>query len=649
MGADPGGEVGVMRPGAGLLLVASLFAIGVAPVAAQIPFTEEAQLRGVSYVTGQDNYFGEGMAFVDLDDDGDPDLVLLGRADGLVGVYENNGSGFFTTRSATSGIPAVPHSTGVIAADYDRDGDLDLFISQGYDTLNKPGSVTPNVLVRNDGGFQFTDVTAEAGVGDAGPAYGCAWGDYDGDGLLDLYVSNRFMPNLLYHNLDNGMFEEVAKTLGVDRGDDPTFQSAFFDFDHDGDADLYVANDKAYCTLYSNHLFENVGGSFVDITGASGTEACVSSMCIAIGDFNDNGHQDLYVTNLAPGNALLINQGDGTFKHEEEPANVASYAIGWGSVFFDYDNDGHLDLYVCNILANNRLYRHDGLWPCDDLSGLLGVDDAQNSYTVAVADIDNDGDLDMAVQNTDEPVHLYVNHEGELRRWVKFDVRGEGESRYAVGANVRVCAGGVWRLREVIAGCNYLAQNDLTVHVGMDQAQVIDELQVDWPGGQSRTLTNLATNQAWTLYPPDKLGDADADGTVDLTDYFVFAGCFAGGFQPGCEMMDFDGNSAIDLLDYDAFIAVYADPLYDCNANKQDDLLEMLLDPGVDSDGTGVPDSCEAAGDLDGDGRVGITDFLTLLATWGPCPNPGACPADLDDDGIVGITDFLLLLGNWSL
>ena len=637
-----------MRPDMRLLVTASLAAIGVASAAAQTPFTEEAQLRGVTYITDQDNAFGEGMAFVDLDDDGDPDLILLGRADGLVGVYENNGSGYFTNHSITSGIPAAPYSTGVIAADYDNDGDLDLFISQGHDTINKPGTATPNWLLRNDGGFQFTDVTAEAGVCDTGPAYGCAWGDYDGDGYVDLYVSNRFMPNLLYHNLGNGTFEEVAKTLGVDRGDDPTFQSAFFDFDHDGDADLYVANDKADCTTWSNHLFENVGGSFVDITEASGTEACVWSMCIATGDFNGNGHQDMYVTNLASGNALLINQGDGTFTREEDLADVASYATGWGSVFFDFDNDGHLDLYVCNTLANNRLYRHDGQWPCSDIAAALGVDDPQNSYTVAVADIDNDGDLDMAVQNTNEPVHIYINHVGELRRWVKFDVWGEGESRYAVGANVRVCADGVPRMREVIAGCNFLAQNDLTVHFGMDKAHVIDEVQIDWPGGQSRTLTNLDTGKTWTLYPPDRLGHANTDGTVNMIDYLVFAGCFQDGFQPGCEMMDFDGNSTIDLVDYNGFIAVYADPLYDCNDNQQDDLLEMLLDPGVDADGTGVPDACESAGDLDGDGQVGITDFLMLLASWGVCPDPDVCPADMDDDGVVGITDFLLLLANWS-
>ena len=213
------------------------------------------------------------------------------------------------------------------------------------------------------------------------------------------------------------------------------------------------------------------------------------------------------------------------------------------------------------------------------LRGVNYITDQNNQFGegMAFVDLDDDGDPDMAVQNTGEPVHIYINHVGELRRWVKFDVRGEGESRYAIGANVRVCAGGVPRMREVIAGCNYMAQNDLTVHVGMDQAHVIDELQINWPGGQSRTLTGLDIGNTWTLYPPDKLGHANADGTVNMIDYFVFAGCFEGGFQPGCEMMDFDGNSTIDLLDYNEFIAVYSDPLYDCNGNQQGDLLEMLL------------------------------------------------------------------------
>jgi hypothetical protein len=170
-----------------------------------------------------------------------------------------------------------------------------------------------------------------------------------------------------------------------------------------------------------------------------------------------------------------------------------------------------------------------------------------------------------------------------------------------------------------------------------------------WPGGSpTRTLTSLPAGATWTLYPPSRLGDADGGGAVTLADFVVFAGCFHGGFGPGCEMMDFDGDSAIDLDDYDTFAAVYSQPLHDCDGNKVVDLLDMLLDPGLDQDGTGVPDICEAGADLNGDGIVGIEDFLTLLGSWGPCAGGGACPADFDDDGFVGITDFLMLLSLWS-
>ena len=173
------------------------------PVLATEPFIEEAQLRGIDYVTNFDHQFGHGLAFADLDGDGDPDLVTLGRADGLVGIFENDGLGHFTDRSRGSGIPLVMHSSGVIAGDYDRDGDLDLYISCGIDIFTEPPAVTANFLLRNDGDFIFTDVTAEANVGDEGPGYGCAWAEYDNDGGLDVYVSNRVSQNRLYHNLGN--------------------------------------------------------------------------------------------------------------------------------------------------------------------------------------------------------------------------------------------------------------------------------------------------------------------------------------------------------------------------------------------------------------------------------------------------------------
>lgn len=610
------------------------------------PFTEEAIQRGVNYVTDQVFQFGEGTCFADLDGDGDPDLIAIGRADGVVGVFENDGNGHFTDHSATTGAPLAPKAKGVIAGDYDNDGDLDIYISQGFDWLWDPDLLAPNLLLRNEGGFIFTDVSAEAGVADDGPGYGCAWADYDLDGYLDLYVSNRFLPNLLYHNLGDGTFEDVAVDLGVDRADDPTYQSVFFDFDHDHDPDLYVANDKADCALYSNHLFENVGGTFVDITESSGTQACVWAMCIAVGDFSDNGHQDMYITNLAiGGNALLINEGDGTFTHQEVAAGVESNTTGWGAVFFDYDNDTHLDLYVCNSVFTNRLYRHEGAWPCVNTAAEMGVADPGPSYSVSTADLDNDGDLDFALMNTNLPLKLYINHEGEQSNWVKFKVVGEGIMHYAVGAAVRIRTGSLWQIREVIAGSNYLSQNELTVHFGVDAADVIDVVEVVWSGGNSRTLSSLAANTTWTLIPHGKLGDADADGDQDLNDFVVLAGCYDTVVIPGCEVMDFDGNGTIEFPDFEAFMMGFDGEPADCNDNEVIDMQEILLNPGLDANGDGQLDDCECPADIDGDGDVDVADLLQLIAQWGPCQG---CPSDIDGDDVTDVADLLVLLAAWG-
>jgi hypothetical protein len=153
-------------------------------------------------------------------------------------------------------------------------------------------------------------------------------------------------------------------------------------------------------------------------------------------------------------------------------------------------------------------------------------------------------------------------------------------------------------------------------------------------------------NETWTLYPPQRLGDADGDGQVLLDDVAHFAGCASGGFAPGCEMMDFDGDSDIDEADETALLAAYGGPGADCNGNGDPDPAEIVLDPSLDLDANGILDSCEALGDLDGDGSVGITDLLELIGAWGACGAP--CPADLDGSGTVGIADLLAMLGNWG-
>jgi hypothetical protein len=572
-------------------------------------FTDEAAARGLAYVATATVANGRGLAFVDLDDDGDADAVTLGAVDGRVGVFENDGAGFFTDRSEGSGIGPLLDASGVIAGDYDRDGDLDLYISRW----------AANVLLRNDGAFAFADVTDSAGVGDDGLGHGCGWGDYDVDGWLDLYVANQDGPNRLYRNRGDGTFVDVAPTLGVDLNIEQTpgviegsFQASFFDFDNDGDPDLYVSKIKGYCSSSTatpgGHLFENHRGTFTEITIEAGAEACVDAMCLAIGDFDNNGYQDLYQTGVPTRNSLLMNMGDGTFVEDDMASGTVSYALGWGSVFFDCDNDGFLDLFVCNTFQSERLYRHEGQWPCVDVADDTGLADAGRAYM------------------------------------------GREAARYAVGATVSVRTGETWQMREVIAGCNYKNQNELVLHFGLGAFEAVDEVVVRWPGGVTRSLGGLPANETWSLYPPEKLGDGDHDGDRDLDDFVILAVCFTGdgpgALLPGCEMMDYDGDADVDLVDFGSFLAAYSGPQDDCDGNDLLDLLD-ILDGGADQNANGVLDACEqAGGDLNLDGRVDAADLTLVVQHWGPCDSP--CGGDTNGDRLVDVGDLLAVLLNWS-
>ncbi|MFQ5410733.1 MAG: CRTAC1 family protein, partial [Phycisphaerae bacterium] len=401
------------------------------------------------------------------------------------------------------------------------------------------------------------------GLGDTGNGQGSAWGDYDDDGWIDLYLGNRTSlepgdPHCrLYQNQGDGTFVDKAPALGVD-DDQPTYQSSFFDFDKDGDADLYIANDKGSnnCALFTNRFYENVGGTFVEITGPSGTAGCVDSMSTAIGDFDGNLFQDMYVTNTPEGNALMLNQGDGTFTRDEVAAGVSSFAMGWGSVFFDWDNNGMLDLYVCNVQAPNRFYSNSGTFPVTDIATLLGVDDVGFSFTTAVGDIDDDGDLDMLLSNVNERIKLFINQEGETRNWIKFDVVGRGHNLFAIGANIEARTGATWRIREVIAGCNFKSQNQLVQHFGLGSATLVDEVMIRWPGGVTRTLTQVPINGTWRVYPPERLGDGDSDGDIDLIDAALFIDVLLGIDSNFDHFLlnDMNGDSAVNGVDVQLFV-----------------------------------------------------------------------------------------------
>ena len=573
----------------------STLALLAAPGAAQIPFTEEGLQRGVDWQSDMSGGAGQGMAFLDLDGDRDPDWILLDRLtnDGQVGVFENDGSGHFTDRSQTAGFAPLPNATGVFPADYDGDGDLDVFIGQWN---------APNALYRNDGQFHFVDVTAAAGLGDAGAAAGCAWTDYDGDRWLDLYVANvtpatSNLQNRFWHNRGDGTFVDVAATLGI-QFSTLTWKVSFTDIDLDGDQDLYVSNDK--CGLGGtpgNYMYRNDGGSFTDVTAATRTGVCIDSMGTAVGDFSGNGYPDFLPTNTPSGHPLLMARGDGRYLELSQALGVQCFEIGWGACFFDLDLDADLDLYICQQDAQNRLFLNGPSWPLPEVSQALGVDlPSVWSFTMANADIDNDGDLDFAVQSRGSRVQLFVNHNEDQGNWCKFRVVGQGHNTFGVGTRIRVRTGSKWQTRELMAGENFKSQNTFTRHFGLGAATVMDEVMVHWPTGATRRYTNVPANHTWTLYPPERLGDVQHDGTLDLFDFSFLNDCFdVNGnlpFAEGMEVMDFDGDFDVDRLDLLLFFTRFHLPHQDCNGNGHSDFADILHGTSLDLDRDGVPDEC---------------------------------------------------------
>lgn len=511
------------------------------------PFTEEAAARGVDYLVifGRGDEAGSGVALIDLDNDNDADLVTLGKVgEGVVGVFENDGTGHFTDRSADTGITPLPDARGVSAADYDDDGDLDLYLSQW---------LVANVLLRNDGGFRFTDVTATAGVGGIGHGAGSAWADYDGDGRVDLYVANweDTDRNFLYRNLGNGTFEEIGRQEGI-ASEERSYQPVWLDYDGDSDLDLYLSNDNRVSNCGGdrhNELFRNDDGHFTDVSVESGADVCFNSMGAAVGDFDRNLFPDLHFTNLTSGNVLIMNQGDGTFLNGSAAAGIDQQGeIGWGTVAFDYDHNGSEDLYVVFNNGVNRLYTNPGVFPLENIADQLGLDFLAESYCVATGDIDLDGDLDLVLSSRQEPIRIYINNEGQKRDGVKFKVVGEGTDRGGIGARVEVLAGGARQVRHLLFGNNYKSQNEPVLHFGLGGATVLDEVAVSWPTGSGRALSGYSANTTWTLYPPERLGDVNGDGVIDSTDTAAMTNC-QGSVRPGCEMMDYDGDADVDSTD----------------------------------------------------------------------------------------------------
>jgi hypothetical protein len=459
-------------------------------------------------------------------------------------LYHNNHDGTFTDVTAKAGVATPCFAMGGAVSDYNNDGWPDIYVT----------CFGGNVLYRNNGDGTFTDVTAKAGVADGRWSTGAAFGDYDGDGFVDLMVANYVdfhlddLPGFgstptckyrgldvqcgprglkgagdsLFHNNGDGTFTNVSKSAGVD---DPNgyygLGTIWADFNNTGRPDIFVANDSA-----PNFLYRNDGkGKFTEIGLESGTAVSEdgseqASMGVAIGDYNHTGRPSLYITNFSDeNNALYRNDGDWDFHDVSYPAGVALPSlpwVKWGDAFVDLDNDGWLDLIAVSghiypqvdTLPSGGGYRQpkllhlnqqDGTF-CDasDLAGPALLE-RRVSRGLAVGDLFNDGNMDVVINDLDGGPMVLKNHGVGGRHWISLELAGLKSNRLAIGARIKIVAGGVTQTDEIHSGGSYLSQNDLRVHFGLGSATKVESVEIRWPSGTTETLKNLAADNFYAV------------------------------------------------------------------------------------------------------------------------------------------------------
>jgi hypothetical protein len=437
--------------------------------------------------------WGQGVCVADYDNDGNRDFYLTAYGANLL--YHNNGDGTFSETGEAAGVADDRWSTNCAFGDYDRDGDVDLYVANyvafdpdeipprgesgdsqclyvGRPVYCGPRGLDgePDRLYRNNGDGTFSDVTAEANIQDPGHyGLGVVFTDLDNDGWLDIYVANDSVPNLLFHNMQNGKFEDVGLISGTSLGQTGTPQAGMglgvADFDGDGLFDIFVTN----FADDTNTLYQNVGDMlFFDVTSETGASRASRSH------------------------------------------------LGWGAGFADLDNDGWPDLFVSNghvyptvndldgdtrYRQPKEVYRNLGGGRFQEIAGELGEDLVipKSSRGTAFGDYDNDGDIDVVAINMNEEPSLYRNDGSDQRHWIGFRLVGSASNRDAIGARVEIDVDGRMRVGEVRSGGSYLSHNDMRVHFGLGDAMRVEAIRVRWPNGNTESLDGVDADRYVTI------------------------------------------------------------------------------------------------------------------------------------------------------
>jgi hypothetical protein len=433
---------------------------------------------------------GGGAAFGDYDNDGDLDLFLANRGPNVL--YQNNGNGTFTDVTEKAGVKNTGQGFDALFFDYDNDGDLDLYVANWG----------PNILYQNNGDGTFIDVTQKAGVGDAGNAWSVVALDYDMDGWLDIYIGNGMgsRPNVLYHNNKDGTFLDVSKEAGVDDPSD-SIGVCVADYDNDGDPDIYVGNWGSGGRPNQGQpdkLYRNEGnGRFTDVADKAGVADRSSPNATIFFDYDNDGNMDIFLANEVEADVLYHNNSDGTFTNVSKKAGIEGVRTGFGAVAFDYDNDGDLDLCVVNV-GKNVFYENNGNSTFSEISKDLEIAGGGEGQAAAVADYDNDGDLDLYVINGYMQAQQNVLYQNTSRgnNWLFIKLEGTKSNRNGIGARVTVQTGNRKQARDIIGGSGYASQNTLFAEFGLGVNSTAEKVEVRWPSGQVDVLTDVPANQA---------------------------------------------------------------------------------------------------------------------------------------------------------
>ena len=550
-----------------VLLVLLLSAAAAAPQSpsasgAPTPQFEDISRRvglSVSHISSSDALYimestSGGVGFIDCDNDGKLDIVTVNGSsvarfrrggDPMITLYHQDAGLKFSDITRSAGLTRKGWGMGVAVADFDNDGWQDIYVT-GYGG---------NVLYRNVGNCKFKDVTETAGVHGGGFSTGAAWGDYDRDGHVDLFVPRYVhedmsalpethdngapcnylavrvlcgpdgLPgesDLLFHNRGDGTFEEVSKKAGVD---DPGhrfgMQALWADFENDGWPDLYVANDTGANYLYRNKhdgTFEDIG--LLSGSALTGEGRLHASMGVDVADFDHSGRYSIIVTNFSQeGASLFYNRGAEGFDDISAKAGLLLPTfpyVGWGTAFFDMDNDGWPDIFVANGHAYPQmegvkggvpyrepllLFRNKRDRTFENMTALSGLDKGPRASRrgAAFGDVNNDGKVDILLLNIGEPPTLLLNRTESSNHAVLFRLVGTKSNRAAIGARVTVTVGDLAQFDEVRGGGSYASQNDLRLHFGLGTNATMNLVEIAWPSGKKESFHDLPADVIYTV------------------------------------------------------------------------------------------------------------------------------------------------------